>query len=428
VPLDNEERMRLVPVAILLAMLLSLAGASAAQVSPGSSAQGGTVLVITVNREGEMSAAGALPAGLPLRALRKRFPGIKLQEGMMAGRDAGDEGRWERLFDALDIALPRLRAGAAKVGEGQLGISGTLRSGFSAEATRGAVRLALGEAWEAEIQLAEAPPPAEITLTKTASGTEIRGILPAGIEPAEAQALVGGTTEAAMSSGGDGEASVWRQALAGLGVVVAVYAEAELTIAEGSIGISGALLPGYEAGQLGQWLRTQLGKDWTLRLEGKEQPAAEGATRLDVSTGWTERLKEGSWVPEFNFAPAPESCTEATARLLASGGITFVRGESRLTRSAVRLLDQLAALALHCIDEGGLQLEIGGHTDDVGNDADNLALSEERAAAVLSALARRGVEPDAMTTVGHGETRPIADNATEEGRAKNRRITFDWSR
>jgi OmpA-OmpF porin, OOP family len=68
--------------------------------------------------------------------------------------------------------------------------------------------------------------------------------------------------------------------------------------------------------------------------------------------------------------------------------------------------------------------EVGGHTDNVGGDGPNQTLSERRAKAVAAFLASKGVDAKSLTTKGYGETAPIADNATPEGRAKNRRIEF----
>lgn len=73
------------------------------------------------------------------------------------------------------------------------------------------------------------------------------------------------------------------------------------------------------------------------------------------------------------------------------------------------------------VNNPGLNLEIGGHTDSVGSDADNLLLSERRASAVVDYLVANGVVNDRLTAKGYGETQPVADNATEAGRALNRR-------
>ncbi len=68
--------------------------------------------------------------------------------------------------------------------------------------------------------------------------------------------------------------------------------------------------------------------------------------------------------------------------------------------------------------------EVGGHTDNVGADAPNQALSERRAKAVAGFLASKGVDAKLLSSKGYGETAPMADNGTAEGRAKNRRIEF----
>lgn len=72
----------------------------------------------------------------------------------------------------------------------------------------------------------------------------------------------------------------------------------------------------------------------------------------------------------------------------------------------------------------GLTVEIQGHTDSVGSDGYNLDLSERRANSVKNALINHGVNSSRMTTIGFGESNPAESNATEEGRAYNRRVEF----
>jgi outer membrane protein OmpA-like peptidoglycan-associated protein len=67
-------------------------------------------------------------------------------------------------------------------------------------------------------------------------------------------------------------------------------------------------------------------------------------------------------------------------------------------------------------------VDVAGHADSTGSDQYNLALSQRRADAVAQALISNGVQPVRVVAVGFGESRPIADNATAEGRAKNRRV------
>lgn len=72
----------------------------------------------------------------------------------------------------------------------------------------------------------------------------------------------------------------------------------------------------------------------------------------------------------------------------------------------------------------GMVIEIGGHTDNVGSDDLNLKLSQERANSVMNYIVLAGIETNRLQAKGYGETQPLEDNATEEGRAANRRTEF----
>jgi OOP family OmpA-OmpF porin len=78
--------------------------------------------------------------------------------------------------------------------------------------------------------------------------------------------------------------------------------------------------------------------------------------------------------------------------------------------------------ALPCFREG--RYEVAGHTDNVGDAAANQRLSEARAYAVVALLRTMGVEGNRLAAIGYGDTRPVADNATADGRARNRRVAF----
>ncbi|HXJ32431.1 MAG TPA: OmpA family protein [Candidatus Eisenbacteria bacterium] len=69
-----------------------------------------------------------------------------------------------------------------------------------------------------------------------------------------------------------------------------------------------------------------------------------------------------------------------------------------------------------------IHVEVGGYTDSIGSDKYNLGLSERRARTVADALVNDGISPSRLTVRGYGKTHPIADNGTEAGRARNRRV------
>lgn len=87
-------------------------------------------------------------------------------------------------------------------------------------------------------------------------------------------------------------------------------------------------------------------------------------------------------------------------------------------------LIELDKLYQFLIDNATVKILISGHTDNVGNETDNLKLSENRSKAVRMYLANRGIAIERMTVKGYGETKPVANNNTEEGKEKNRRTEF----
>ncbi len=72
----------------------------------------------------------------------------------------------------------------------------------------------------------------------------------------------------------------------------------------------------------------------------------------------------------------------------------------------------------------GIKVEVSGHTDNVGDDKSNQVLSERRAKSVNDFLVKAGIAQERVTAKGYGETKPVAGNDTEEGRARNRRTEF----
>ena len=103
-----------------------------------------------------------------------------------------------------------------------------------------------------------------------------------------------------------------------------------------------------------------------------------------------------------------------------SGAVLFETGKWQLLSSAQAKLNEVAdALTKH---DKASTMVVEGHTDSVGTDADNQALSQKRAESVRTYLVSRGIAADRITAQGLGESRSIADNANPEGRANNRRV------
>lgn len=119
--------------------------------------------------------------------------------------------------------------------------------------------------------------------------------------------------------------------------------------------------------------------------------------------------------------PTPEDCEEGLAAILAKGKITFEPGSAKIAADALDTVNAIADLLRDC---GDLRLEIQGHTDSQGREEMNQQLSQARAESVLADLRARRILTSNFTAVGYGESRPIADNGTEEGREANRRIEF----
>lgn len=126
--------------------------------------------------------------------------------------------------------------------------------------------------------------------------------------------------------------------------------------------------------------------------------------------------------------PAGEKVDEVGCSFFQRGGvlqgINFDVNSAKIKPGSFPILDGAASSLMKYPN---LVVEIGGHTDSTGSAALNAKLSQNRADSVKNYLVSKGVPASRMTTKGYGPSKPIADNATAEGRAKNRRIEFTAS-
>lgn len=99
--------------------------------------------------------------------------------------------------------------------------------------------------------------------------------------------------------------------------------------------------------------------------------------------------------------------------------INFESGKSAIKSDSQNIIDELYKMLSN---NPTLKIIIEGHTDNVGNMASNKTLSEQRSSSVKTSLVNKGISTDRIKTVGYGQDKPIADNSTEDGKAKNRRV------
>ena len=99
--------------------------------------------------------------------------------------------------------------------------------------------------------------------------------------------------------------------------------------------------------------------------------------------------------------------------------INFDSGKSTIKNESLPIVDQIIEMMNQAPD---VQISVEGHTDSDGSNESNLKLSQARAKSVADAIVQGGIEQTRLSSKGFGEEKPIADNSTEEGKAKNRRV------
>ena len=119
-------------------------------------------------------------------------------------------------------------------------------------------------------------------------------------------------------------------------------------------------------------------------------------------------------------AAAVEKAIAETGKFVTNN-ILFETGKASLKPES---MDEILKIAEYMKKNPAARFEVQGHTDNQGSDKINDPLSQQRAEAVVKALEEQGVDPFNLRPVGKGSHEPVADNGTEEGRAKNRRVEF----
>jgi len=167
-------------------------------------------------------------------------------------------------------------------------------------------------------------------------------------------------------------------------------------------------------------------------IDGLSEPRAvarKGAQWIQVTgnptgdySGYEQiALLEKSVTQEMTASAQAMSDTIAKSGKLDVYGITFATGQATITAASDAVLNDVLAVLTANAD---WKLRIEGHTDNVGDKAANLKLSNARAAAVAAWLAAKGIAGARLSIAGLGDTQPVGENTTEEGRARNRRVVL----
>ncbi len=392
------------------------------------------VIEIDKSDNGAWSIAGAVPDEASRDAL------IKAVEAVAEGREVNAKlqladgmpgSDWQSFVQDRLTALTGVEAGSLRFEDYDVRLEGTVATLDDAQKVGHEVA---GLDPEIQTELEALDPTVNAFLDLRLSpddGVTVNGALPPGLSKTEAVELLGIKAEhdGVLSENGRGDAKAWRQDLATIGGYLPEFETVDLSLRDGRADIDGETHAKTDAEQVIENLSDALDERWQpeLAIKTTNRTYPDGVRRTNRLSGIDEEYRRGFWLPVTTIAAGLDACRTQTSLILATNKITFLVGEARLDARARRIINNLSSVAIGCLDgEDDLRLEIGGHTDSRGADDMNQRLSKARANAVLNALIARGVADVALIARGYGETKPIADNASEEGRSANRRITFEW--
>jgi outer membrane protein OmpA-like peptidoglycan-associated protein len=172
----------------------------------------------------------------------------------------------------------------------------------------------------------------------------------------------------------------------------------------------------------------------TINIGGRVPENTKSDMVAKLKSVYGDNMKVGSFEAASSVAESSRMASEALSslkpgytaddltRALNMTIINFRSGSSQIPRESMGVLEQ-SATAIKSAPTGTV-LEVGGHTDNVGNASANEKLSQQRADSVRRYLISKGVTPGALVAKGYGSESPVASNDTEDGRFKNRRIEY----
>ena len=333
-------------------------------------------------------------------AVKARFPGLTVTDKLQILANAPDG--WQQCIVAGLAALPRLKTGKSVLADRRLIVTGTTDDYGVAQSVPGDVKAAAGQTCETE--------------TDIAFSGEVRTNLVwrAAQETSNTLLLEGEVPD-------DASRSRLLESAQRLFPNARLVDQMKIAASPPEPWLSVALRGLQGLAKLRRGEAALNGRDLTVRGQAESEPVA-----TDVRTALARDVPQGFSAKDVIEVMAPEQreagrCEDMMRETTEKGILQFDRAKADLTADSTQTLRDLAEIANAC---PAFNIEIEGHTDAEGTDERNQRLSDRRARAVAEFLSRSGVDARRLTTVGYGASRPVADNATDDGRAKNRRIEF----
>lgn len=388
-------------------------------VSPYTTAATVDTALVILNGFAPSDAAREQAAGLA----RQRFPNHRVDNRLVVAPGAPDG--WQRCLDAAFAGAARLGNGKIALTDRRLDMSGTTDDENLAGAIPAEVKGAAKTDCDTNVRvdlLAEAVP--ELVWRATLSGNEL--VLDGDVSSAAAKSnLVAaaqrqfqGRTVVDRMRIVETRSRKWPAAAEQGLIALSTLKKGTATLVRQELTVSGEAA---DAGVITR-VREQFGRDLAKDYTGRDQiTVAAAAPPPPPAPPAATPPPPPVPAPAAKLDQVQQACQVSLQQTAREGMIRFERASATLTRDSFPTLDKLVAAVKNCPKIG---IEIEGHTDAEGTPERNQRLSDRRAQAVVEYLSRSGVESNRLSSVGYGESRPLAPNDTVVNRAKNRRIEF----
>lgn len=208
----------------------------------------------------------------------------------------------------------------------------------------------------------------------------------------------------------------WLSMLGGFLPELKSIAGSKLTLDGDDITLEGSMPQGDIDGLMGK-LKSIFGDKFNIKSMAQALAASVPEAPKDDATKNAEAAAKMD-----ALAAAGNISGEDLIKALNLAIIHFATGSANISADSMDILKKAAATLKAAAP--GTKVEIGGHTDNAGNPASNLKLSEGRSKSVMTTLVKLGVDAAMLTAKGFGDTKPVAPNDTAEGKAQNRRMEF----